>query len=52
MTCANCDQPIVTVTIGGVTVWAHDRDDSVVLYMTSPNGPRMCGLGNGEMARP
>ena len=50
--CRHCGHPITTVTLGGVTVWTHDRDDTVYPYMTSPNGPRMCGENHGTMAAP
>ena len=51
-TCAHCAQPIVTVTLAGVAVWTHDRDDRVIPYMTSPNGPRLCAGDRGLMATP
>lgn len=52
MTCRHCGHPITTVTLGGVSVWTHDRDDTVYPYMTSPNGPRLCGENTGTMAAP
>lgn len=50
--CRHCGHPITTVTLGGVSVWTHDRDDRVIPHLTSPNGPRLCGLGDGSMAMP